>query len=158
MSSPKFTSLAQYPHLLFRNAQEVYHTLQKINWKLKMSQASPAYFDRLNQHKLYNTSWKNKKRTTIKSTASSSQGQSLNLQLTASITFRAHHRLKHFISPWKKILLLRLKRGPWSSTTTGWYCQYSNLALIHIPIVKTLKMHTFNIYKGVLKVSKTCLF
>jgi len=77
-------------------------TLQKINWKPKMSQASPAYFDRLNQHKLYNTSWRNKKRTTIKSTASSRQGQSLNLQLIASITFRAHHRLKHFISPWKK--------------------------------------------------------
>lgn len=41
------------------------------------------------------------KRTIIKSTASSSKGQSLNLQLIASITFRAHHKLKHFILPWK---------------------------------------------------------
>lgn len=36
-------------------------TLQKIVWKPEMIQASPAYFDGLNQHKTYNTSWRNKR-------------------------------------------------------------------------------------------------
>ena len=35
-------------------------------------------------------------------TASSSQGQSLNLRSMASIAFWAQHRLKHFTSSWKK--------------------------------------------------------
>lgn len=129
-----------------------------------MSRAAPGCFDRLNQHKLYSTSWRNKKRTIIKSTASSSQGQSLNLHLIASITFRAHRSLKHFISPWKKLLLLRLRRGPHPAlpradpvNTATFYPAY---ALIHIPTLKTFKnVHlSFNMYKGVLKCSKTRLF